>query len=112
VGDHDGGSTLAKTSHRLGDATLGGDVKIAGRFVQDEQGRVGEPGPREGDKLSLTCRQQGTALADLCVESLGEGHDHWLCTNRAGGRLDLRPGRFRAAEADVVGHRSPPIREA
>jgi hypothetical protein len=105
VGDHDGGSPLAEPPHRLGDAGLGGDIKVAGRLVQDEQGRVGEPGPGEGDQLALARREQGAALADLGVVALGEGHDHWLGANRPGRRLDLGPGRLRATEADVVGHR-------
>src|SRR5215218_4984754 len=45
VGDHDGRPSLAQPPHRLGDPGLGGHVETAGRLVQDEQGRVGQPGP-------------------------------------------------------------------
>jgi hypothetical protein len=104
MGDHDGGSSLAQPPHRLGDPGLGGDIETAGRLVQDEDGRVGQPGPGEGDQLALTRREQGAALADLGVVALGEGQDHLVGADRPGRGLDLGPGRLRPAEADVVGH--------
>jgi hypothetical protein len=43
---------------------------------------------------------------------LGQGQDHRLGADRAGGRLDLGPGGVGAAEADVVGHRGPTHRQS
>jgi hypothetical protein len=60
--------------------------------------------PREGDQLALARREQGAAFADFGVVAVGEGHDHLVGADGAGGGLDLGPGRLRAAELDVVGH--------
>ena len=89
-----------------------GHVETEGRLVQDEQGPVGQPGPRERDQLALARRRQGAALADLGVVAVGEDDDHWLGADRAGGGLDLGPGCIGAAEADVVGYRGPPTVKA
>jgi hypothetical protein len=84
-----------------------GHVQVRGGLVEDEQGRAGQPGAGEGDQLALAGRQEGAALADLGVEALREGTDHRLGPDRPGGRLDLVSCSLGAAEADVVGHRSP-----
>jgi hypothetical protein len=102
VGDDDGRPARAEALEGVGDAGLAGRVQVAGGLVEGEQGRVGDPGPGEGDQLALPGGQQRPPLADLGVVAVGQAGDDLVGPDRAGGRLDLGPGRARAAEADVV----------
>jgi hypothetical protein len=106
VGDDDGGPAGAEALEGVGDAGLAGRVQVAGGLVQDQQGRVGDPGPGEGDQLALPGGQQRPPLADLGVVAVGQAGDDLVGPDRAGGRLDLGAGRGRAAEADVVKDRA------
>ena len=106
VGDDDGGPARAEALEGVGDAGLAGRVQVAGRLVQDQQGRVGDPGPGEGDQLALPGGQQGAPLADLGVEAVGQAGDDLVGPDGPGGGLDLGPGRLRPAEADVVQDRA------
>jgi hypothetical protein len=51
VGDDDGGPAGPQALEGVGDAGLADRVQVAGRLVQQQQGRVGDPGPGEGDQL-------------------------------------------------------------
>jgi hypothetical protein len=106
VGDDDGGPAGAEALEGVGDAGLAGRVQVAGGLVQDQQGRVGDPGPGEGDQLALPGGQQGAPLADLGVEAVGQAGDDLVGPDGPGGGLDLGPGRLRPAEADVVQDRA------
>ena len=50
-------------------------VKRAGRLVQNEDGRIFEKDPRDGDALLLPAGEQRAAFADVGVEAVGHGHD-------------------------------------
>jgi hypothetical protein len=106
VGDDDGGPARAQALEGVGDAGLAGRVQVGGGLVQDQQGRVGDPGPGEGDQLALPGRQQRAPLADLGVVAVGQAGDDLVGPDGAGGRLDLGPGRLGPAEADVVQDRA------
>jgi hypothetical protein len=106
VGDDDGGPARAQPLEGVGDAGLAGRVQVAGGLVQDQQGRVGDPGPGEGDQLALPGGQQGAPLPDLGVEAVGQAGDDLVGPDGPGGGLDLGPGRLRPAEADVVQDRA------
>jgi hypothetical protein len=106
VGDDDGGPARAQALQGVGDAGLAGRVQVGGGLVQDQQGRVGDPGPGEGDQLALPGRQQRAPLADLGVVAVGQAGDDPVGPDGAGGRLDLGPGRLGPAEADVVQDRA------
>ena len=106
MGDDDGGPARAQALEGVGDAGLAGRVQVAGGLVQDQQGRVGDPGPGEGDQLALPGGQQGAPLADLGVVAVGQAGDDLVGPDGAGGGLDLGPGRLGPAEADVVQDRA------
>src|SRR4029450_5847511 len=106
VGDDDGGASGAEAVEGVGDAGLAGRVQVAGGLVQDQQGRVGDPGPGEGDQLALPGGQQGAPLTDLGVEAVGQAGDDLVGPDGPSGGLDLGPGRLRPAEADVVQDRA------
>ena len=84
-------------------ASLGAS-RLLVALVRNQQGRVGDPGPGEGDQLALPGGQEGAALADLGVVAVGQAGDDLVGPDRPGGRLDLGPGRLGATEADVVQH--------
>ena len=51
---------------------LGADVDRARRLVEDQDPRVGEQRPREGDELALAEREAEAALAELRVVAVLE----------------------------------------
>src|ERR1700693_4883782 len=53
VRDHDAGSALSKSRHRLLDLDLGARVDTAGRLVQDQDGSIGQEGSGDGQQLLL-----------------------------------------------------------
>src|SRR4051794_30095990 len=46
---------------------LGQRIDAAGGFVEDQNPRIGQHGPREADELPLAQREAGASLADLRV---------------------------------------------
>ena len=59
VGDHEAGALRPQRGHGLLDQHLGAGVDRAGGLVEDEDRRVGEEGPGDGEQLLL-------AGADAC----------------------------------------------
>jgi hypothetical protein len=55
--DHDRGPAGQQPAQALFDPRLGPDVDVRCRLVEDEDARVGNGRPREGDQLPLTCGQ-------------------------------------------------------
>src|SRR5438309_8027314 len=56
--DHKRGPADHQLLERLLDLVLGGHVDAAGRIVEDENTRVGQQGPRDGDALLLSTAQR------------------------------------------------------
>jgi hypothetical protein len=63
VGDHEDGPALAQPPDRLHDRGLRREVELCGGLVEDEDRRVLEPGPGEGETLGLATGQTLAPLA-------------------------------------------------
>ena len=85
VGDQDGGAAPGDQPHRLLHPGLGGEVEVGGRLVEQEDRRVDELGPGEGDQLALPGRQRAAPLGDRRGGSrrAGAAIKSWAPTARA-----------------------------
>ena len=95
VGDRDRRAALHESLEGGLDEPLGDGVERRGRLVEDEDPRILEQHPGDGDALLLAARQLVAALADDRVVALGQLGDRgrgW--PRRARRRLELRVGRF------------------
>ena len=70
VGNHNHGSAGRHVVQRLLHDLLCRWVKSAGRFVEQEDVRVGDDGTGDGNALLLAPREGATTLTDLCVVTL------------------------------------------
>ena len=78
-------------------------VDGTGGVVEEEDPRVAEQCPGEGDPLALAAGQRESPLADHRVVAVGSALDESCAPARAGGGLDLVVGGVGAAEGDVRG---------
>ena len=96
----------SRRRERVLDLLFGADVHRAGRFVEDQDPRVGEQRPRERDELALAEREPGAALAELRLVAVLEPIDELVCADGADRRDDLLAARLAPAERDVLGERA------
>ena len=86
-------------------------VERAGGFVEQQDRRVLEHDPRDGDALALAAGELHPALADVGVVAatalgVGEAFDELVRLGAPGGRDHVVLGRVRAAIDDVVADRA------
>ena len=62
--DDEGGAALHQRLQRLLDLRLGRRVERAGRLVEDQDRRVLQQRPGDGEALALAARKRDAALAD------------------------------------------------
>jgi hypothetical protein len=106
VGDHQRGAAAHDAVERGLDVALGFGVERRGGFVEDEDRRVLQQRPGDGQALALAAGEQHAVLADQGVEALRQPVDELAGEGRLGGALDV--GARRAGEVavgDVAGHR-------
>ena len=78
-------------------------VDVARRFVQDEDRRIAEDGPRESDPLTLPSRELAAFGADHRLISLGRAlQDEFMSMGRLCGGFDLVVRRVNVAHRDIV----------
>ena len=104
VGDDERRPAGEEPAQRPLDAPLGADVDARGRLVEDEDARVGEQRPGEGDELALAEREPAAALGDLRLVAVLELEDEVVGADRAGRGGDFLVRRVGAAERDVLAH--------
>ena len=102
VGDDQRGAPLHQDAQGAVDALLDLDVDGARGVVEDQDGRVDEQGPGDGDALALAARQRVPPFADHGVVPLGQVADEPGGAGGLGGRLDLVHGRVGPPVGDVV----------
>ena len=66
--DHDGRAGLVKLVDQGQDGLSGGLVEVAGRLVSENDGRLADQGPGDGDPLALPARE----LGGTSVRTLGQ----------------------------------------
>ena len=80
---------------------LGDGIQRARRLVQDDDGRVLQKDPRDGDALFLAAGKHHAPLAHVGLVTLGHGADILVDLRVLRGRHHLRVRRVRTAVADV-----------
>ena len=86
VGDDEGGAPVGDLLQGAADLELRLHVDARGGVVEDEDARVHDQRPRDGDALALAAAEREAAFADDRVVALGEGLDE-LIGLRGLGRL-------------------------
>ncbi len=85
--DDDGRSTLHQLVQGFDDRLFGGRIQTHGRLVKNQDGRIANDRPGDGNSLALTARERDAALADHRVVAVGHFLDefaaHWPVRQRA-----------------------------
>ncbi len=102
MGDHQGGAVLRQFLQRGLHGALGFGVERGGGLVEQQQRRIAQDGPRDGQALALAARQAHALLAEKGGEALGQGVEEF---QRIGGARRLPHVLVRSvgpAIADIV----------
>ena len=102
VGDDQGGAAPGQFEQALLDRPLGFGVERGSRFVQDQNRRVLQEHPRNGQALLLAAGQFHPPLADDRVHAVGHVGDGFLQASTVRGVDDVGFGSAEAAIGDVV----------
>ena len=94
------------TVRRRGHAGLGGEVKVGGRLVQEQDRRVDELRPGERDQLALAGGEGTAPLGDGGPVAVRELGDELVGADGHGRGLDLGIARVGAPVGDVVADRA------
>lgn len=94
VGDGNHGAIFGKGGQRRMDASLRLEIQGGGRLVEDQDARIVQNRPRDGDPLAFTTGQALPALADKRVVSIRAGRDEVMGLSNVGRRHDVGSGRL------------------
>ena len=101
MGHDQAGRVGEHAAQRLLDELLGVHVERRERVVEDEDARLGEHGPRQGEPLPLAAGQRHALLADAGVEAPRQVEGEVGLRDREG-LADLGLGGLGAAEGEVL----------
>ena len=103
MGDDDGRSVANELFQHLVDQLLALQVDLARGLVEDQQGRIAQDRPGQGNSLPLPTGKEAAAWADDgLVAPLELGLDELMGVGLVGGLDHFVAGRMRRAVADVV----------
>ena len=105
VGDDERRAPAHDLGQRALDLLLGGRVHRRGGVVEDEDARVGQDRPRDGEALALAARDREPALADHRVVAVGQLGDERVRLRPLRRRHDLITGGIGLGVGDVLVHR-------
>ena len=106
VGDNEGRATFGCRINGALDLILGGGIDGRGRIVQDQNARIGQKGPGQGQTLTLPTGKGHTAFPDDGLVALAEGVDELFGLGGAGGADNLILGGTGFAKGDVIRNRT------
>jgi hypothetical protein len=75
VGDQEHRPVFRRRQHVADECLRSRTVEMGRRLVQDQDGRIGEQRPGDGEPLPLAARKAATVLADQRVEAVGKARD-------------------------------------
>ena len=106
VGDDKRGAAVEQSGQALLDQPFALGVEVTGGLVEDEDARVGQDGPGDGQPLALAAAESHAALADQGLVPVGQTLDELggICGVR--GQGDPRSGCPAIAIGDVLGNRA------
>jgi hypothetical protein len=99
---HHASTSFEQLTQRRLDQGLRASIYVTRCLVQDEDARVGQYRPGEGEELALALAQGSAALSQTGVVALWQGRDEVMSADGAGGVFDLLPGSVYLAVADVL----------
>ena len=102
MGDEQRRAALAGAHDLPHHLALGERVEVGGGLVEEEEGRVLQQGPCEGEALPLAPRELVALLADPGVEPLREARHEVVEAGRGQGGPQLRLARARGGEDEVL----------
>ncbi len=102
VGDDDDAAFVGEGLEGSLHLPFGAGVEVRGRLVEDQEGRVGERSPGEGDQLAFPGGESRAPLADFGVETFGEGFEAVADAERVEGGFDVAVGGVGPAVPAVV----------
>ena len=105
VGDHQHGLLPRQGFHSPLELILILGVHIGRGLIEDDDGRVLQETPGDGDALLLSAGERGSSLANYRIISIRQGGDKVVAARLFSGLHHLLMGSARAAELDVVLHR-------
>ena len=104
VGDHKAGPPLHQLFHGLANLHFGAGIHAGSGLVQDNDGRVAEEHPGDGEKLALSGGKVCRLVVQHSVIALRHGADKVVHLGRFGSRDDFLPGGVRLAVGDIFSH--------
>ena len=102
VGDHQGGAAGEEAFEGVLDEAFGLGVEGGGGFVEDEDGRVAQYGPGDGEALPLAAGEFAAPVTDVGTVAIRRGEDEVVSVSDPRRFVDLRLGDARQPENDVV----------
>ena len=102
VGDHEAGAVRAQRRHGLLDEHLGAGVDRAGGLVEDEDRRVGQERPGDGEQLLLAGADVAALVVDDRVVAVGQRVHEAVDVGGRAAAMDLLLGGVEVAVGDVV----------
>jgi len=102
MGDDHRRSSLFDRLHVLLDDFFRLVIQGRRRFVENQQARVGDQSPGNGDPLPLPPRQRGTAFADFGIVTSRQLGDEFMRTCNLGGLQNQLHGGVWLRQGDIV----------
>ena len=102
MGDDKAGPAFHELVHGLLDRHLGSGVHGGGRLVENQDFRIRQEGPGDGQKLPLPLGDVGSALVELHVVAAGHSHDKSVGVGGLGGLHHLLVAGVKLTVADIV----------
>ena len=106
VGDGQGGAAMGQLFKALAHQDLAFVVQCAGGLVQNEDGRVLQEHPRNGDALLLSAGELDTTLTHIGIKAILQGQNELFRPGQTRRFHDLFAGGAGLAVGDVLGHRA------
>ena len=106
MGHRDDGAAMCQPIQRLLHRLLGFRIECRGGFIEQQDRRIAQEGPRDGESLALAAGKLQPALADQRIIALRQPADEAIGFRRFRRGPHFRIGRVRTAIADIFHHRA------
>ncbi|MNF61828.1 hypothetical protein D3C84_434920 [compost metagenome] len=102
MGDDQGGAVFHQAWQGLLDQVFALGIEGAGGFIEQQNGRIDQQRPCDGESLALAAGQTEPAITQVGLITVGHGLDKVVGIGNVCRGLNLGQGRRRVAVADVL----------